>query len=179
MIKTIFISFMLLVAPLFLLADTVSPDCDTLFTNDGKVYFVHIYDVNNKQVEFSTCDAPDEERFTLSMSKIKRVGLNPQGEYKHLTEKTKDPLVRLSKRASLQSIIGAVGVYLLSIFGIPALVFLILGIVNGERALRKLEEQKDHPQASLIRKRSRTAVMVGMFSLIIPIAVYLLLSLVL
>lgn len=169
----------LLAAPLLVHADTISPDCDTLFTSDGKVYFVRIYDVNKKMVEFSTCDAPEEERFTLSMAKVKRVGFNSEGEYTQDLKQQVDPLVKLSKKASLQSIFGAGGVYLLSIFGLPGLVFLILGIVNGEKALRKLEKQKDHPQASLIRKRSRTAVMVGMLCIIIPIAIYLLLLLVL
>lgn len=176
--KITYFIFALLVAPLFVHADTISPECDTLFTNDGKMYFVRIYDVNKKVVEFSTCDAPDEERFTLSMAKVKRVGLNSESEYSVDIKQRVDPLVKLAKRANLQSIIGAAGIYLLSIFGLPALVFLILGIVNGEKALRQLEQQKDHPQASLIRKKSRTAVMLGMLTIIIPIAVYLLILLV-
>lgn len=175
--KNIYLLLLLLLSPLRLLADVEPSECDTLFTTDGKVYWVRIYDINQNQVEFSTCDAPDDERFTLSMTRVKRVGLNPQGMYTQEVNNKVDPLVKLAKKANNQAIIGAICVFLLSFLGVPALVFMILGIVNGEKALRLLDKQKDHPQASRIRKRSRTAVMVGMFSIIIPILIYLLLML--
>jgi hypothetical protein len=154
-------------------SNLVLPGCDTLFSSDGKQYMIRLLETNADGIIFATCNEPNGERYSLPKEKIIRIGKSNDGDISSNNAR-KDPLARQARSAMILSIIGASMLGLFSIFGIPGLVLLAIGIVKGEKVLRKLAEIKDHPFEKKIRRQARAAILLGLLMLIIPTSVYLL-----
>lgn len=151
----------------------VSPGCDTLFSSDGKQYMIRLLETNSDGIIFATCNEPNGERYSLPKEKIIRIGKSKEGDISS-NSASKDPLARQARSAMILSIIGVSMLGLFSIFGIPGLVLLTIGIIKGEKVLRKLREIKDHPFEKKIRRQARAAILLGLLMIIIPMSVYLL-----
>jgi hypothetical protein len=155
-------------------ADTVALDCDTLFTKDGKMYLIKYFGTTNAKVEYTLCDDDSGQHYTLPKARIIRVAIHPNNQ-KAVTRQ-RDPLERLARNAYIYSLVGAVSIGILSVF---AYTFMIIGMVKGEKALRMLKKAGSHPSEKKIRRQSRTAIIIGMASLIGMVSLYLLILLVL
>ena len=158
--------------------DAVSPGCDTLFSSDGKQYMIRLLETNSDGIIFATCNEPDGERYSLPKDKIIRIGKSKDGAISSKNA-NKDPLARQARSAMILSIIGVSMLGLFSIFGLPGLVLLTIGIIKGEKTLRKLAEIKDHPFEKRIRRQARAAILLGLLMFIISTSVYLLFMLLL
>ena len=180
--KALFLRFPLLLCCCFAgilnASNIVLPGCDTLFSSDGKQYMIRVLETNSDGIIFTTCNEPDGERYSLPKEKIIRVGKSKDGAVTP-NNALRDPLVRQARSAMILSIIGVSMLGLFSIFGLPGLVLLTIGIIKGEKVLRKLAEIKDHPFEKRIRRQARAAILMGLLMLIIPTSVYLLIVLLL
>jgi hypothetical protein len=154
-------------------SNIVSPGCDTLFSSDGKQYMIRLLETNADGIIFATCNEPDGERYSLPNEKIIRIGKS-KDESISSKNASKDPLARQARSAMILSIIGVSMLGLLSVFGLPGLVLLTIGIIKGEKTLRKLAQIKDHPFEKRIRRQARAAILLGLLMIIIPTSVYLL-----
>lgn len=159
-------------------SNIVSPGCDTLFSSDGKQYMIHLLETTADGIIFATCNEPNGERYSLPKDKIIRVGKSTEGNVSSKNA-SKDPLSRQARSAMIFSIIGVSMLGLLSIFGIPGLILVVIGVVRAEKTLRKLAQIKDHPFEKKIRRQARAAIILGLLMIIIPVSVYLLVLLLL
>ncbi len=177
---------LLLCCPFLGKTDTLKPvstpnaskdGCDTMYLKDGTIRLVTIIDDNNEFVVFQKCDSLENDRYTLPMDKVARLGYNTSLTYKQLYRK--DPIGRQARRALVLCIIGTAIIGALSIYGIPGYILIAIGIFRAERVLRKLKKLKDYKFERKARHDSRAAIILGMIMVLAPIALYLLVSLLL
>ena len=166
--KTILSGLFCIAAFSFVQADTITMDCDTLFTNDGKIYFVKYYGTLNQKVEYALCDDITGQRYSLPVDKVSRIGENKstKREVKH----ERDELETLARNAYIYALAGLV---LMGVLGVFGLIFMIIGAVKGERALRRLKKIGTHPEKNKIKRQAKNAVVLTIASIIGMIALYL------
>lgn len=156
--------------------DSIAPDkaaCDTLSTTDGQVYLVNIIEVNDKKmVEFYMCGDEQSGALRLPKDKVARIAFSPKKQKEWKKDKRGFyPLERMANQAMIFSIIAFASSIFLGVFAFP---FAVVGIIKGERALRRLSKQPDHPAATAIKRKARVGVYVG-FAYIILTALLVLL----
>jgi hypothetical protein len=145
------------------------PYCDTLYTNDGKMYLVRIIEELETEIRFSMCGDASASPFILDRTLIKRIGRRDQSQVAPMgaivAEDPTDPLVKSTRSNLIMSVLANVFMY--TIFLTPVgLVLALISVVRGEKLLRKLQ---NHPFERYLRKRARNSVIWGMLAIIIPI----------
>ncbi len=151
-------------------AETIAGNCDTLFTKDGKMYFIQYHRSNKKSLEYSLCSDTTGKVYSLAQTRIERLARNKNRQATS-PEKKRDEIERRAYKAYLYSLIGAIAFLLSGFVGVG---FLIVGAIQGEKALRLLKKKPDHPEAKKIKQQAQTAILLGIVLFMAVIGLYLL-----
>lgn len=174
--------WLLLLCPLccthWLHADTATTPtgaCDTLFTTDGKMYLVRLLGESNGEIRFTLCDDASGVPYALALSKVQRTSRPASSPAPIDPDEPdfSDPLVRKARTAALLGVLASVLIFTVY-FSLPALIFAILAVVNGEKLLRKMDHTT-HAWSRYIRRKARRAVFAGMLAFMLPFLLYFLL----
>ncbi len=156
----------------------LKPNCDTIFTKDGKSYVVQIVQIDSAEVEYYLCDSDNLNSFKLRAVAIERIGYSPQSQRNmERSEFRADPAGKLSYSAMILVMIGVGCIALLGIYGLAlGLPLMVFGVLRAERALRRLKKKPKRSFDAKTRKLAYASVVIGQGFLILTAFLAVMLS---